>query len=119
MVDWLKEMGETDQEIIEAILSHNFSHTGQNPPQNKLEWSLYCCDELTGLIVAVTLVRPEKKLAPLTVENVLGKWKEKSFAAGVRREQIQECENKLGIPLAEFIQIALSAMQRISNELGL
>ena len=120
-------MGETDAEIIGAILSHNFSHTGQNPsttlragpPKNKLEWSLYCCDELTGLIVAVTLVRPEKKLAPLTVENILGKWKEKSFAAGVKREQIQECENRLGLPLGEFIQLALSAMQGINQELGL
>jgi len=119
MVGWLKEMGETDAEIIGAILSHNFSHTGQNSPQNKLEWSLYCCDELTGLIVAVTLVRPEKKLALVTVENVLGKWKEKSFAAGVKREQIQECENRLGLPLAEFIQLALSAMQGINQELGL
>lgn len=119
MVDWLRQMGEDDVEIIEAILSHNFSHTGQNPPKNKLEWSLYCCDELTGLIVATTLVRPEKKLALVTVENVLGKWKEKSFAAGVKREQIQECEDRLGIPLTEFIQIALSAMQGINQELGL
>ncbi|MBI4359274.1 MAG: HDIG domain-containing protein [Candidatus Nealsonbacteria bacterium] len=119
MVEWLKEMGETDPEIIEAILSHNFSHTGQNSPKNKLEWSLYCCDELTGLIVAVALVRPDKKLASVTVESVLGKWKEKSFAGGVKREQIEECEKELGLPLAEFIQIALSAMQEISNELGL
>ncbi|MDP2926834.1 MAG: phosphohydrolase [bacterium] len=119
MVGWLKEIGEADAEIIGAILSHNFSHTGQNSPKNKLEWSLYCCDELTGLIVAVALIRPEKKLSLLTVENVLGKWKEKSFAAGVKREQIQECEARLGIPLAEFIQIALSAMQEISSELGL
>ncbi|MCX6704937.1 MAG: HDIG domain-containing protein, partial [Candidatus Woesebacteria bacterium] len=59
MVEWLREKGETDKEILEAILSHNFSHTGQNPPKNKLEWSLFCCDELTGLIVAVTLVRPD------------------------------------------------------------
>ncbi|KKW00735.1 MAG: Metal dependent phosphohydrolase, partial [Candidatus Amesbacteria bacterium GW2011_GWA1_48_9] len=50
---WLTEMGETDQEILSAILSHNFVHTGQNQPANYLEWSLYCSDELTGLIVAV------------------------------------------------------------------
>jgi predicted hydrolase (HD superfamily) len=119
MVDWLKEIGKSDSEIISAILSHNFSHTGQNSPQNKLEWSLYCCDELTGLIVAVTLVRPEKKLALVTAENILGKWKEKSFAAGVKREQIEQCETKLGIPLTEFIQIALAAMQNISADIGL
>ncbi|MCX6704486.1 MAG: HDIG domain-containing protein [Candidatus Woesebacteria bacterium] len=119
MAEWLKEIGETDKEILDAILSHNFSHTGQNPPKNKLEWSLFCCDELTGLIVAVTLVRPEKKLSKVTVENILSKWNSKSFAAGVKREQIEMCEEKLGIKLPDFITISLKAMQGISSELGL
>jgi len=119
MIDWLKEMGENDPEIISAIYSHNFSHTGNNPPKNNLEWSLYCCDELTGFIVAVTLVRPTKKLADVSVENILDKWNSKSFAAGVKREQIEMCEEKLGISLTDFIQIALSAMQGISKDLGL
>jgi predicted hydrolase (HD superfamily) len=119
MTDWLKEVGETDPEILSAILSHNYSHTGQNAPKNKLEWSLYCCDELTGFIVAVTLVRPDKKLSSVTVESILKKWPQKSFAAGVKREQIEECEKRLGIPLNEFIEIALKAMQGISPELGL
>lgn len=119
MVEWLKEKKVEDKEIIDAILSHNFSHTGNNPPKNNLEWSLYCCDELTGFIVAVTLVRPERKLTSVTVENVLSKWNQKSFAAGVKREQIERCEEKLGINLTDFIQITLSAMQKISKELGL
>ena len=125
MADWLKEMGETDPEILSAILSHNYAHTGQNPPKNRLEWSLYCCDELTGFIVAVTLVRPDlpvqagKKLSSVTVDSILKKWPQKSFAAGVKREQIEECEKRLGIPLKEFIEIALKAMQEISEELGL
>lgn len=119
MADWLKEAGETDPEILSAILSHNYAHTGKNPPQNKLEWSLYTCDELTGLIVAVTLVRPEKKLSLVTVENVLSKWNQKSFAAGVDRNQIGMCEEKLGISLKDFIAMALKAMQGISEELGL
>jgi putative nucleotidyltransferase with HDIG domain len=119
MTEWLKAIGETDPTIISAILSHNYAHTGQNPPKNKLEWSLYCCDELTGLIVAVTLVRPEKKLSKVTVENVLGKWNSKSFAAGVKREQIEGCEEKLGIKLPDFIQISLNAMQGIHENLGL
>ena len=119
MAKWLKEKGETDKELIEAILSHNFSHTGQNPPKNNLEWSLFCCDELTGLIVAVTLVRPDKKLSNVTVENILSKWNSKSFAAGVKREQIEMCEERLDIKLNDFIAIALNAMQGISSELGL
>lgn len=119
MVAWLKEMGEEDPEMILALLSHNFSHTNQNPPQNKLEWSLFCCDELTGLIVAVALVKPDKKLASVTVESVLKRWKEKSFAAGVKREQVGQCEEKLGIPLPQFIEIVLQGMQGISDQLGL
>ena len=119
MTQWLKEEGVEDEEILSAILSHNYAHTKENPPKNKLEWSLYCCDELTGLIVAVTLVKPDKKLESVTVDSVLNKWNQKSFAAGVHREQIEECEDKLNIPLKDFIGITLSAMQDISSDLGL
>lgn len=119
MVEWLKNTGETDTELLGAILSHNYTHTGENPPANKLEWALYCCDELTGLIIAVALVRPDKRLASVTIDSVMKKWGEKAFAAGVHREQIAECEQRLGIPLQEFVGIALGAMQGISDELGL
>ncbi len=118
MAEWLKEMGETDKELLDAILSHNFSHTGQNVPKNNLEWSLYCCDELTGLIVAVALVKG-KTLANVTVESILKKFPEKNFAAGVDREQIGKCEEKLGIKLPDFIALALTSMQSISKDLGL
>lgn len=127
MYQWLKDKGENDEEILSAILSHNFAHTGNNPsvshgasaPKNNLEWSLYCCDELTGLIVAVTLVRPDKKLSSVTVDSVLKKWDVKGFAAGVNRKQIEDCEEKLGIKLPDFINISLAAMQAISADLGL
>ncbi len=119
MVEWLKEAGETDQEIIEAILSHNYSHTKSNPPKNKMGWALYTVDELTGLIVATALVMPDKKLNSVSVESVLKKFPSKSFAAGVNREQIRLCEEKLGIKLNEFIRIVLSEMKNISQELGL
>ena len=119
MAEWLKEAGENDPEILSAILSHNYAHTGQNPPKNKLEWSLYCCDELTGFIVAVALVRPEKSLTSVTYENLIKKWPEKSFAAGVKREQVEECESRLGVPLNEFMETALLAMQGIAPDLGL
>jgi uncharacterized protein len=119
MHQWLTEMGETDPEILSAILSHNFAHTGQNPPKNNLEWSLYCCDELTGLIVACALVSPNKHLSDVSVSSVLKKWSQKSFAGGVDRNQIAKCEEKLGIKLEDFIQIALSAMQSIAPQIGL
>ncbi len=119
MFQWLQEVGETDEEILQAILSHNAEMTGKNKPQTKMEWALYCCDELTGLIVATTLMMPDKKIASVKVESVLKKMKDKSFAAAVDRDQIKLCQGKLNIPLEEFVKIALEAMQGINKELGL
>ncbi len=118
MAKWVKELGETDEELLEGIESHGWFHEGKKP-KTKMQWALFCCDELTGLIIAVTLVRPDKKLKNVTVENVMSKWNSKSFAAGVKRSDIENCEKELGIKLPDFIQIALTAMQGISEELGL
>lgn len=117
MAQWVRDLGETDEELLTGIESHGWFHQGKLP-KTKMQWALYCCDELTGLIVAVALVRPDPKLSSVTVEAIQKKWKEKSFAAGVKREQIAECEPRLGIPLPEFIEIALIAMQGIAPELG-
>ncbi len=119
MAEWLKEEGETDQEILSAILSHNYTHTGENPPKTKMEWSLYCADDLTGFIVAVALVMPDKKLSSVTVERVLKRFPQKAFAASVNRNQIKMCEEKLGISLDKFVEIILTSVQNISQELGL
>ena len=97
MVDWLKEAGETDEEILEAILTHNYAHLVDpeigdktaRAPKTNLEWSLYCADELAGFIVAVALVRPDKRISSVTTNHILKKWKERSFAAGVNRKQIE------------------------------
>lgn len=118
MAKWVRDLGETDEELLTGIESHGWFHEGKKP-QTKMQWSLFCCDELTGLIIAVTLVRPEKKLSAVTVENVLSKWNQKGFAAGVKREDIEHCEKELGIPLPQFIEIALVAMQGIAVDLGL
>ncbi len=74
---------------------------------------------MTGFIVAVALVRPDKKLASVAVDSILKKWNQKTFAAGVQREQIEECKPRLGIPLKEFVETTLTAMQGISQDLGL
>jgi uncharacterized protein len=118
MAKWVTEAGEKDEELLTGIESHGWFHEGKLP-KTKMQWALYCCDELTGLVIAVTLVRPEKKLSLVTVENILSKWNSKGFAAGVDRNQIEKCEKELGIPLKDFIDIALKAMQGISSELGL
>lgn len=116
---WLRGL-DAETDIYDAVASHAWGFVDGAPiPKTKMQWALYCCDELTGLIVAVALVRPDKKLASVTVDLVLKKWDSPSFAAGVNRGQIEECETRLGIPLREFIGIALSAMQKIHEDLGL
>lgn len=113
----LREVGEVRERVINGIKAH---HEGIKPGRdNLLEKSVYCADELSGLITAVALVRPDKKLESLTVESVMKKFPEKAFAAGAKREQIQACEEELGISLEEFVGIALRSMQQISGELGL
>lgn len=116
---WLKEIGLIDGPIVHALMSHNNRHTHLAELDGIMEWALETVDELTGFIVAVTLVRPEKQLATVTVESVMKKWGKKEFAAAVDRTQISQCEEKLGIPLAEFIAITLKAMQDHHAELGL
>ncbi|MBI3397373.1 HDIG domain-containing protein [Candidatus Woesebacteria bacterium] len=115
---WVKDLGETDEELLTGIESHGWFHIGKLP-ETKMQSALYCCDELTGLIVAVALVKPDKKLASVTVDSIKNKWREKSFAAGVDRNQIEKCDEMLGIPLDEFLETTLSAMQAIAPELGL
>lgn len=109
---------ELPEKIQHAIQAHNF-HSTNVIPKSHMDWAIVCVDRLTGLIVAAALVLPDKKINFLTTESVLKRFKEKSFAKGASRESIQLCEEKLGIPLAEFIDITLKSMQSISNTLGL
>ena len=105
-------------DIEHAIRSHNYTMTGTNP-ENLMDWSITACDQLTGLITACALVRPDKKLGSVTVKSVQKKFGQKAFAASANRESIMLCESELKIPLKEFIETTLHAMQEISNELGL
>lgn len=105
-----------DKSITEAIKAHN-SATGK-VAETRIEKAIYCADPLTGLIVATTLVLPSKKLADVTPENVLNRFKEKAFAKGANREIIAKCED-IRLSLKEFVSIGLRAMQGISNELEL
>lgn len=114
------EKRKADQRIIDAIKAHAWGWRDDLPePKTKMEWSLYCCDDLSGFIIACALVRPERTLASLTVESILKKWPQKSFASGVHRENAELCQEKLGIPRGEFMEIALTAMQEIHRDLGL
>lgn len=107
-----------DADIIYAIKAHNYTKTGATP-KSLMDWSIYTCDELSGLIVAATLIHPDKKLASVDVDFILKRFNEPNFAKGADRAQIKACETSLKIPLPEFIQIALTAMQKIAPDLNL
>ncbi|MBE9482620.1 MAG: HDIG domain-containing protein [Chloroflexi bacterium] len=113
--DLARELGASET-IAHAILCHNETHG--IPRETKLDQALFCADPLTGLIIAAALVRPDKKLAGLEGKSVRKKFKEKSFAAGVDREQISLC-NQIGLEFDEFIELGLEAMKGIAAALGL
>ncbi|MFO7889597.1 MAG: HDIG domain-containing protein [bacterium] len=102
------------EEAIHAIKAH----PGHVPIESTLDRALFAVDPITGLIVAATLMHPSKKLKEVDVGFLKRRFKDKRFAAGADRDQIKSCE-KLGIPLDEFMQISLKAMQSIDTELGL
>lgn len=112
----LKERG-VSGEITRAIKAHNYEHTNVMP-ETEMEWSLVSCDDLTGLIVAVALVHPNK-LAGVSVESVMKKFGSKSFASGVDRGRVRLCEEKLDTSVEEFVGIVLEAIRGISDTLGL
>ncbi|OGC51858.1 hypothetical protein A2982_03985 [candidate division WWE3 bacterium RIFCSPLOWO2_01_FULL_39_13] len=119
-LEWLNKEGlSKDDPIYLAIMSHNNGITGLRSPQTQVEWALECGDDLTGFIIAVALVHPDKKLANVTMESVMKKWSQKAFAPGVHRERVEMCEEKIGIPLKDFVEITLKAMQEHAKELGL
>jgi putative nucleotidyltransferase with HDIG domain len=103
--------------VVRCILSHA-DHTGI-PRETRMEKALYACDELTGLIVAVCLVRPSKSLADLTVSSIEKKWGNARFAAAVDRHEIEQGSAELGIPLWTHVANVLSSMQGIATQIGL
>jgi putative nucleotidyltransferase with HDIG domain len=109
----LRETG-IDEAVIHAVQAH----AGKVPCQTPMDWAIFSIDPLTGLIIAATLMHPEKKLKAIDLEFVKRRYKEKSFARGARREEIEESRN-LGLDLDEFISICLAAMQGIDQDLAL
>ena len=112
----LREKG-YDEAFIHAILSHA-NHTGVTR-ENLMEKSLFAVDELCGLVTAVALVRPSKKLDDVGVKSVKKKLKDRAFARSVNRDDIRQGAEELGIPLEDHIQNVITAMQGVSGDLGL
>jgi len=113
----LRERG-VEEEIVAALLSHAQWNWEQYPLDRPLRKTLFAVDELCGFIMAVAYVRPER-LAGMTASSVRKKMKQKSFAAAVKREDIEQGAQCLGLPLDEHITHVITAMQGIAPELGL
>ncbi len=112
---------EIPSEIDKIVKAHAPSLTGIKT-ETQAQWAIFCADSLTGLIVAVALIYPTKKLADVKVSSVLKRFlKEPRFAAGTRRDEVKMCElpEGLNIPLEKFIEICLTSMQSIAPEIGL
>ena len=102
------------RESIDAIKCH----AGHFPRQTRMAKALYAVDPVTGLVVAAALMHPSKKLAALDLDFLERRFKEKRFAAGANREQIETC-GEIDMTLSDFLTESLAAMQGIHEELGL
>lgn len=105
------------KEIVEAIRMHNEVAHGDKRSE-RFHHALAAGETITGLIIASALVYPDKKLASVKPKSVRKRFKEKLFAAGANREIIAECE-QIDIPVPEFCDLCLAAMQGIADDLGL
>jgi putative nucleotidyltransferase with HDIG domain len=112
----LRERG-VDEEIVGAILSHAEWNQGDYPLDRPIRKTLFAVDELCGFVTAVAYVRPEK-LTGMTASSVRKKMKQKSFAAAVKREDIEKGAALLGLPLDDHITHVITAMQTAAGPLG-
>jgi putative nucleotidyltransferase with HDIG domain len=112
----LKEEGYSDV-VLRGVMAHA-PHT-KTERVTKLEKTIFAVDELTGFIVAVALVKPNKSLEEVDVKSVKKKMKQKAFAAAVDRDDIIKGTKELGVSLDEHIERVLKAMQNIAADLGL
>ncbi len=106
------------EDIIRSILSHAAEYT-HVPRETLLDKALHAVDELTGLVIAVALVRPSKNIADVTIKSIKNKWKDKAFAAGVNRQDIEQGAAALGVELWEHVGVVLTALQAHAADLGL
>lgn len=107
------------EDYIKAVQSHGWKLCSDVEPTERMEKVLYAIDELTGLIAATALMRPDRSIMSTTLQSVKKKWKQKSFAAGVNREVIEEGAKMLGMSLEQVIEETIKGMQDVAREIGL
>jgi putative nucleotidyltransferase with HDIG domain len=122
--DILRERG-WDEETIRVILSHYTEGTGVER-EKPIDFALLACDEITGLVIATTLVRPSKNIADVKLKSIRKKWKDRRFAAGVDREHVTEVTADFSracfdgsLELWEHVGNVLAAMQGAASALEL
>ena len=120
----LRERG-CPETVVQAILSHNTAGTGVER-ERPIDFALMACDEITGLLIAGTLVRPDKDIREMRIKSVKKRWKSKIFAAGVNRDEVAEATEDFSracfdgkLELWEHVQNVLTAMQNDAATLGL
>lgn len=113
-VEWLREEGYDDEQVLNAVLAH----AEEKYQTDLMSKSIVHADGVAGLLVACALVRPDKANG-MKVSSVKKKLKEKSFAPGVERDKIRGVEESIGIPMDDFIAIAIGGLQRVAPEIGL
>jgi len=114
IVAWLRERGE---EAKAHAISGHFTQWGV-PYESQLDRALVACDELTGFVVACTLIRPDG-IATLTAKSVKKRLKSKSFAAKVDREEVRKGAELLGVELSDHIEFVIAALREHAEELGI
>jgi predicted hydrolase (HD superfamily) len=107
------------EDYIRAVISHGWKLCTDVEPKEKVEIVLYTIDELTGLITATALMRPSKSILDMEAKSVKKKWNQKSFAAGVNREVIEEGAKMLGMDLMDVIRESIEGMKKVADEIGL
>lgn len=105
-------------EVMRTAIMGHAPYTGI-PRETRLARTLYACDELTGFVVAVALVRPSKSLVDVTPTSVKKRLKEKDFARGIHREDISRGAEEIDVPLDEHIENIIKALQQVSDRLGM
>lgn len=113
----LKEIG-ADEDFIHAVCAHGWTLCSDVEPVKKMEKILFTIDELTGLVNATALMRPEK-MKGISVKSVKKKWSTKGFAAGVNRDVITKGAEMLGMEIPTIIQTTIDGMTKIAPEIGL
>ena len=107
------------EDWIHAVMSHGYGLVTDVEPEHEMEKVLYTIDELTGLITATALMRPSRSILDMKTKSVKKKWNQRSFAAGVNRDVIEDGASRLGMELSDVIQDTLEGMQTVADDLGL